>query len=425
MKKLYPIMLVLFTNILGAGVILPVLPLYAEGTFHGSITQITLLASAFFGAQFLSAPWMGRLSDRYGRRPVLMVSQLGTVLAFVIFIFASKLGTTIDGLGLGLPISGGMLMLFAGRILDGITGGNITTAQAYAADITTDEERARGLGLLQAAFGAGFVFGPALGGFLGHYGPLMPFIGATVITIATLILTFFTLKESLPESERSNAPGVERGSGLPLKTLLGHRPLLLMLAIGFVSSLAFSAFPSTFSLYADHVIFPTSPAGRVSLYIGMLLGFLGLMQVVTQLAFIKPLVARFGERRLLVVGDVALSIAFFSMSALPLPIVVAIMMGVFAFGIGVTEPSMQALATRFGTQRTRGHLLGVYQAARSLALIFGPIIAGWAYENVGPRSVFNGGGWLMALTFIGSLLLLRMEIKPIQPSEMSESARKL
>jgi DHA1 family tetracycline resistance protein-like MFS transporter len=418
MKKLYPIMLVLFTNILGAGVILPVLPLYAEGTFHGSITQITLLASAFFGAQFLSAPWLGRLSDRYGRRPILMISQLGTVLAFVIFIFAGKLGTAIDGLGLSLPISGGMLMLFAGRILDGITGGNITTAQAYAADITSDEERARGLGLLQAAFGAGFVFGPALGGLLGHYGPLMPFVGATVITIATLLLTFFTLEESLPASARTTGKEDSDGSGLPLATLLRHRPFLLVLVIGFISSLAFSAFPSTFSLYADHVVFPTSPAAKVSLYIGLLLGFLGLMQVVTQLILIKPLVDRFGERRLLVVGDILLSIAFFAMSGLPLPTVVAVTMAVFAFGIGVTEPSMQALSTRFGNPRTRGHLLGVYQAARSLALIFGPIIAGWAYENIGPRSVFNGGGWLMALTFVGSLLLLRMEIKPITSAEL-------
>jgi MFS family permease len=142
------------------------------------------------------------------------------------------------------------------------------------------------------------------------------------------------------------------------------------------------------------------------------------MQVVTQLILIKPLVERFGERRLLVVGDILLSIAFFVISGFPLPIVVAVSMAVFAFGIGVTEPSMQAISTRFGNSRTRGHLLGVYQAARSLALIFGPIIAGWAYENVGPRSVFNGGGWLMALTFVGSLLLLRMEIKPITAAEL-------
>jgi DHA1 family tetracycline resistance protein-like MFS transporter len=422
MKKLYPIMLVLFTNILGAGVILPVLPLYAEGTFHGTITQITLLASAFFGAQFLSAPWLGRLSDRYGRRPVLLISQLGTVVAFIIFIFAEKLGLAIDGWGLGLPISGGMLMLFAGRILDGITGGNITTAQAYAADITSDEERARGLGLLQAAFGAGFVFGPALGGLLGHYGRLMPFVGATIITVATLLLTYFTLEESLPPSERTSAVKSAEPAGLPLRTLLRHRPLLLVLAIGFISSLAFSAFPSTFSLYADHVIFPNSEPGRVSLFIGLFLGFLGLMQVVTQLVFIKPLVARFGERRLLAIGDVALSLAFFLMSAIPLPLMVGAMMGLFAFGIGVTEPSMQAIATRFGNLRTRGHLLGVYQAARSLALIFGPILAGWAYDHIGPRSVFNGGGWLMALTFIGSLLLIRMEIKPIVASELQPSA---
>ena len=163
-KRLYPILLIIFTNILGAGVIIPILPLYAQGEFNGSILQITLLASAFFGAQFLAAPWLGKLSDRFGRRPILIISQVGTVLAFILFIFAGQIGQSIDGLNLSLPLSGGMIMLFAARILDGITGGNITTAQAYISDITTDENRAQGLGLLQAAFGAGFIFGPAFGG---------------------------------------------------------------------------------------------------------------------------------------------------------------------------------------------------------------------------------------------------------------------
>lgn len=413
MKKIYPLMLILFTNILGAGVIFPILPLYAEGSFGGSVTQITLLASAFFGAQFVAAPWLGKLSDRYGRRPVLLVSQVGTVLAFVIFIFAGELGAAVDGLGLSLPLTGGMLMLFAGRILDGITGGNITAAQAYVADVTDEEERARGLGLLQAATGAGFVFGPALGGILAAYGPRMPFIGATVITTVTLLLTTFTLDESLPPEER-NKPGV-RERGLPASKLLAHRPFVLMLLIGFIASLAFASLPATFSLFADHVVFADAPQdGRVQLYIGLMMAFLGLMQVGTQLLWVRPLVKRFGQRRLLAFGDVALSLTFFVLAAASSPLLVTAMLGLFAFGLGASEPTMQALVSRLGTRRTSGYLLGLYQSARSLALIFGPILAGYAYEAISPRSVFFAGGWLMVAALVFVLILLRVEIEPIR-----------
>lgn len=414
MKRIYPLMLVLFTNILGAGVILPILPLYAEGSFQGTVTQVTLLASAYFGAQFVAAPWLGTLSDRYGRRPVLLVSQMGTVLAFLIFIFAGELGQAVEGLGLNLPLTGGMLMLFVGRILDGITGGNITAAQAYVADVTDDEGRARGLGLLQAAIGAGFVFGPAMGGILAAYSPTMPFIGATIATVATLVLTYFTLDESLPADERSGTKSSSRENALPARLLLRHRAFVLMLLIGFIASLAFSTLPAIFSLFADHVLFADGfEANRVQLFVGLMMGFLGLMQVVTQLLWVGPLVKRFGQRLLLVIGDVALSVTFFALAAASNPILVTGILGLFAFGVGASEPTMQALVSRLGTRRTSGYLLGLYQSARSLALIFGPILAGWAYSAISPRSVFFSGGVLMAIALIFSLVLLRLDIQPI------------
>ncbi len=422
MKKLFPIMLILFTNILGAGVILPVLPLYAQGQFKGTIPQITLLASAFFGAQFLAAPWLGRLSDRYGRRPILMVSQLGTVLAFIIFVFAGPLGSVVDKAFVGLPLTGGMLMLFAARILDGITGGNITTAQAYVRDITSEEERTQGLGLLQAAFGAGFVFGPALGGILSVYGPIAPFVGATIITTATLLLTTFTLKESLPPQDRDKHTLARR---IPRGAALRERPLLLMLAIGFLASLAFASIPAIFSLYADHVIFgETTMSEQVRVYIGLMLAFWGFSQIVTQLAFLRPLVARLRERRTLILGDVAIALAFFAIAAAKSPFLVAGLLGIFSFGQGISEPTMQSLMTRFGDKRSGGYLLGLYQSARSLALIFGPIFAGYIYDNAAPRAVFYAGGWVMVAALIGSLILLRMKLRPIAAmQQVAETAK--
>lgn len=414
-KRLYPILLIIFTNILGAGVIIPILPLYAEGQFGGSVFQVTLLASVFFGAQFLAAPWLGRLSDRYGRRPVLILSQVGTVAAFVLFIFAGPLGRLIEGLGLGLPLSGGMLMLFAARTLDGITGGNITTAQAYISDVTPDKERAQGLGLLQAAFGAGFIFGPAFGGILSNYGLVAPFVGATIITAITLLLTIFTLKESLPPEERSSkAEGGRSRASLPGGAILAERGLVLILLIGFTGSLAFAALPATFALYAKHVILAEAlRPERVQLYIGLMLAFNGTMQVVTQIGLLRPLVARFGERRLLVLGEASIALALLGLASAGSAVAATLFLAPFAFGFGVSEPSTQALVTRFGARRTRGYLLGLYQSARSLALIVGPIWAGYTYETLNPRAVYALGSGVMLVAFVGAILLLRLPIQEI------------
>ena len=410
-RRLFPILLIIFTNILGAGVILPILPLYAEGLFGGTILQITLLSTAFFAAQFVAAPWLGRLSDRHGRRPVLIVSQIGTVVAFILFIFAGPLGEVIDGLGLALPMSGGMVMLYVARILDGITGGNITTAQAYVTDVVEDKDRAQALGLLQAAFGVGFIFGPAFGGLLSNLGPVAPFVGAAIITTGTLLLTTFTLEESLPPEARGvDAAATGDRSGVSLQSVMQERALLLVLAIGFFASLAFSALPAIFSLYANHILFEALSAERSQLYIGLMLTFNGLMQVITQLALLKPLVTRLGERRLLAVGQVSLMLALFLVSFVDSAIVVTLLFAPFAFGQGVSQPSLQSLVTRFGTGRTRGQLLGLNQSARSLALIFGPVWAGYAYEAISPRAVFLVGSGIVLVALLCALLLLRQEM---------------
>jgi DHA1 family tetracycline resistance protein-like MFS transporter len=423
-KKLFPILFIVFTNILGAGVILPILPLYAEGQFGGTILQVTLLSTSFFAAQFLAAPWLGRLSDRYGRRPVLIVSQIGTVLAFMLFIFAGPLGSIIDAWGLALPMSGGMIMLYVARTLDGITGGNITTAQAYVTDVTPEEHRAQGLGLVQAAFGVGFIFGPAFGGVLSNLGPVAPFVGATIITIGTLLLTVFTLEESLPpEARADDQPGDRTRPSIPLSELLSWAPLRVILAIGFFASLAFAALPATFALYADRVLFPDlADPGRARLYIGLMLTFNGLMQVVTQLALLKPLVSRLGERKLLLLGMGALLVASVGVASAESAIVVTLLFAPFAFGRGVTEPSLQSLTTRFGDERTRGQLLGIYQSARSLALIFGPVWAGYAFEEISPRAVFWVTGGLVLVALALSAVLLTQSLPPLRSRAQPEAA---
>lgn len=420
LKRLFPILLIIFTNILGAGTIIPILPLFAEGEFQGTVFQITLLAATFFGAQFLASPWLGRLSDRYGRRPLLIISQAGTVLAFVLFIFARPLGSMIEELGVVLPISGGMLILYIARTLDGITGGNITIAQAYVSDIISSEHRAQGLGLLQAAFGVGFIFGPALGGILGTFGEVAPFVGAAIITAGTLLLTTFTLVESLPPEARGTEEE-RRQARIPLRELFTNRALVFVLTITFFGSLAFSVLPAIFSLYSEHVLFASlTDEGRIRLYIGLMLTFSGLMQVITQLALLKPLVRRLGERGLLIIGQIGLLVGLFGIALVENAWMVTLLLAPFAFGRGVSEPSLQALMTRFGDVHVRGRLLGLNQSARSLALIFGPIWAGYAYERINPQAAFFSGSAFVLVALIQAILLLGLPVPLLQPRGKTE-----
>ncbi len=420
-RRLLPILLVIFTNILGAGVILPILPLYAEGAFGGTIFQVTLLSTAYFAAQFLAAPYLGRLSDRIGRRPVLLISQLGTILAFVLFIFAGPLGLVLDRMLAWLPLSGGMVMLYVARILDGLTGGNITTAQAYVSDVTEEHERAHGLGLLQGAFGVGFIFGPAFGGILVNYGATVPFIGAAIITSFTFLLTFFSLRETITEGKRGRFDGGE-AAGIPLMVLLKQRSLAVLLGVTFFSTLAFSALPATFALYADRVLFSdTIPADKVQLGIGLMLTLHGMLTVVTQVGLLQPLIRHFGENRVLVIGDLALFIAMIGVGLAVSPVLAAFAFAPFAFGQGVTQPSLQSLMTRYGKRGMGGRLLGYYQAARSLALIFGPVWSGFAFAQISPRSVFLGGAGLMVIATSMAVYLMRISaIDPAKPATPSE-----
>jgi len=259
---------------------------------------------------------------------------------------------------------------------------------------------------VQAAFGMGFIFGPAFGGVLSSYGVVAPFIGAALITTFTLLLTIFTLKESLPPEERRETHS-GRSRGIPLGELLGNRLILLVLLVAFLSSLAFSALPATFSLFADRVLF-SSPQyhERVQLYIGLMLTFNGIMQVVTQLALLKPLVKRLGERRLLVVGQASVVVAFFGIASIDSAILITLLFAPYAFGQGVSQPAMQSMLTLFGGQGSRGQLLGTYQSARSLALIVGPLWAGYAFMSIRPQAVYYTGGLISLLALCAAVILL-------------------
>lgn len=410
-KRIIPIFFIVFTNILGAGVILPILPLVAEDQFGATVFQATLLGAVYFAAQFLAAPWLGRLSDRIGRRPVLIVSQVGTVLSFILFSLAGPIGSMVDGAGVEMGISGGLFILYLARLLDGLTGGNITTAQAYITDVSTEKDRAQALGILSAAFSVGFIFGPAFGGFLAEVSLVAPFIGAAVITSLSVVLTTVLLKESLPPEERG---AVSHREELPISHFLQDHTILLILTITFVVTLSFSALQSTFALYADRVLFPDAANKQeVARNVGLILTGVGIVGVITQAFLIKPLVQRFGERQVVIIGQVSLVIAFIGLSMASSPLVASLFIAPVAFGNGVNQPSLQSLITRFGGRQTRGRLLGIYQSANSLALILGPVWAGYVFQMVSPRAPYALAAPLLTVA-VGLSFWLRRRPMPSQ-----------
>ena len=212
-----------FIDLVGFGIVIPVLPFYAEGTAFGATPRIVgLLFASYSIMQLIFSPILGGLSDKYGRRPVLLVSIIGTGIGFLI-------------LGLATTIT----MLFFGRILDGITGGNISTAQAYIADVTTEENRAKGMGMIGAAFGLGFIFGPAIGGILSRWGIHVPFYFAATLCFANALLLYFTL----PETVTADHPAKNRAGGRSWRQVgraLKQPKLAFVLVIYFLFIVAFS-----------------------------------------------------------------------------------------------------------------------------------------------------------------------------------------
>src|ERR1700704_2144343 len=226
-RPLLIIFLTIFVNLVGFGIIIPLLPFYAQ-TFGASPLVVGLLFAVFSLCQLTAAPALGDLSDRYGRRPILIFSLAGTVVSFVMLALAHSLA-----------------MLFAARIVDGLSGGNISTARAYVADVTEPKDRARAYGLIGAAFGLGFIFGPALSGVLAKVSYTAPIWAAAAMTLAATALAWFWLPETVHRAQA--------GTGLPFRSLpeLLRRPILRrVLVIDFVYWFAFAIFQTTFALFA-------------------------------------------------------------------------------------------------------------------------------------------------------------------------------
>ena len=373
--QLGTVFLIVFIDLIGFGIVIPILPLYAE-EFGPSPIVFGLLMASFSAMQFLFAPILGRLSDRVGRRPVLLVSLVGSAVGYLIFGFA-----------------GSLAMLFASRIIDGISGGNISTAQAVIADITTPEERAKGMGMVGAAFGLGFILGPAVGGLLVQVAPWLPGVAAAVASLTAFVMVLVFLPETIDPNARSTA----RRHPLNLKSLgnaVSHPLVWPCLVIVFLIIFAFSNFETTFAQFAVHAHDFT----RSSVY--WLFVYAGVLGALVQGGLVRHLAPRFGEARLVFVGTI---LGFLALGFMPYAGSRGLLMAVLALlalGQGLAGPSLSALTSKLVDADEVGGVMGVYQGMSSLARIIGPFWGEVVYGKLGIAWPYRTGSIFMLLAAV-------------------------
>lgn len=392
------IFLTVFLDILGFSLVLPFLAEEARSTFGTSELTGTLLASSYSLMQFLFVPVWGRVSDRVGRRPVLLWS-----------IGATSIG--MAGLGLALLRADSVAWLFVARTASGIATANLGTASAYIADVTTPADRSKGMGLIGMAFGLGFILGPGIGGALsgismGGRTGAVPCFAAASLSVVNLAWAWVRLRESLPPSRRATLGGVPGARALrglsPLDLTAAReafaRPgVAIAVLVNFSITLSFTVLDQTFRFFNKDV-FQMSP-----LHTGLTLAFIGVVAALVQGGLIRPLSKRFAEGPLIRVGTAIQSLAFAGIAASPSfgqPMLYA-SGALLAIGNGMTQPSVGAFISKRADPRAQGATLGTNQSASSLARMFGPGLGGWLYGAFGARSPYIVGavGFAIAMLF--------------------------
>jgi DHA1 family tetracycline resistance protein-like MFS transporter len=423
-KRILPIFVVVLVDLLGLTVIIPLLPLYAA-TFRASPLTIGLLGAAYPLMQFIAAPILGRLSDRYGRKPILVISQVGTLLGFLVLGFAN-----------------GLAMLFLSRIIDGFSGGNIATAQAMIADSTTERTRTQGLGLIGAAFGVGFIIGPLIAfaalALSGEDYRIPAFIAAGLSALSVLLSAFWLRETHNPAQHSASDSGAAFAPGALLGWLASPK-VGLLLALMFAQQFAFGGFEQFLPLFNLSRL-GLNGSGNAAVFV-----YVGLIVVAIQGGLIGRWSRRWGERRLIYVGLAALALGLALTALTPaqaapwysraaaerelgasagvaLPdgtntgwLGLAWLLGAMvpaSIGGGVLSPSINSLLTRRVGPQQRGEILGASSAAFSAANVLAPLVGGALFQAAGAGAPF----WLWAAVLVGLLLLaLRaLDAGPVQ-----------
>ena len=370
-RPLIIIFLTVFVNLVGFGIIIPLLPFYAQ-TFGASPLVIGLLFASFSLSQLLATPALGVLSDRWGRRPVLIFSLLGTVVSFAMLALAQSL-----------------LMLFAARIIDGLSGGNITTARAYIADVTEPHERAKAYGMLGAAFGLGFIVGPALAGVFSHISYTAPIWAAAAVTVIATAMAWFWLPETV---HRGSAATMSPWRALP--DVFSRRQIRPLLMADFLYWASFSVCNTTFALFASRRFgFDVAQTG----YVLAAFGFLG---VIVQVGMVGPIVRALGVRRTFLLGLVIAGIgwAMVGMShSLAVFLAALVPAGI---GVGLCNAALITLVSHAASKEEQGKVQGAAGALESLGRTIGPVWGNGALQRFGEASPYASAAAAFIVTCV-------------------------
>ena len=363
MKKsvLIPLFLIVFVDMLGFGFILPLMPFIAISYGLNSFFVGVLLAAYPIG-QVFGTPILGRLSDRYGRKPILFISVFGTFVSLLV-------------LGLTRTI----VLIFVSRLIDGLTGGNISVAQSYISDVTSPQDRAKGLGLIGAAFGLGFIFGPALGGYLSQYGLQFPALFSAGLAFINLLLIAFILPESLTKESRSKMRKSDKTQfSLKLLKETLQKPIVGPLLHGRVYfSVAQGVFQTIFALYAQKKL------GLDARSTGFILGYVGILVVLIQVFAIGPLTKRYNETVLIRYSSIFLAFSFALWALVPNLILLLIVLVPISISSGVLNTVLRSSLTKSVGAEEIGGILGLSTSLESMTSIFTPIMGGFLIGSLG------------------------------------------
>jgi len=361
-KPLIIIFITVFIDLVGFGIVIPLLPYYAEtAPFNATPFEVGILFASYSLMQFVFSPILGSLSDKYGRRPILFFSIIGSGIGYLFIGFAFALW-----------------MVFVGRILAGITGGNLSAAQAYIADVTTKENRAKGMGLFGAAFGLGFIFGPAIGGILSRYGINIPFLFAAALSFVNAFLLYFILPESVKKD--AYQPSNERKNRLvELFESLKDAHFGTLNAVYFFLVTSFSIMTYAFVLYTIERFGYTAEQN------GYIFAFIGILAVIFQGGLFAKLAWRFGENPLMIIGCLMMATSLFAIPYVSPEagglVALLIVTGFLAIGNSMASPAITSLVSKISNEAEQGKSLGVMQSGASLARAIGPAVGGVLLNN--------------------------------------------
>ncbi len=379
------IFLTIFIDLLGFGIVIPILPFYAEH-YGASAFHVGLLSLSYSLMQFIFAPVWGRISDRIGRRPVLLLCLAGTGFGHILFGFSDSL-----------------IMLFISRSLTGIAAASIPVAMAYISDVTTYEDRARGMGLVGAAFGLGFIFGPAIGGILSQYGFPVPIFFASALSVIAAILAYFKLPESINLNNKKIVNN-QKFNLLNLKNVIINPTISILFIIFFFITLSFANLETVFALFTERKFGYDATAN------GYLFALVGIISATVQGGLIGPMVKKFGEKKLISTSIFMLGVGFFLYPLADSLYTFIPVIALISFAIGVHNPSVITLISKNTPPEKQGGILGLNQSLGSLARVLGPVWGGYVFDEVSIGFPFFSAGILIFMIFFVSLNLYKKDL---------------